>query len=81
MPQELRFFLFKIEGFGHFWALFLNIFFKYGHFGCFGEVLFFPFSVTKNQMCPTGSITSENKGGEGGSDPLQKNSITNLLFF
>ena len=31
-------------------------------------------------MCPTGSITSKNKGGEGGSNPLRKNSITNPLF-
>ena len=42
--------------------------------------MFFTFLVTKNQMCLTGSITSENKGG-GGSDPLRKNSITKRLFF
>ena len=69
MPQELRFFLFKIEGFGHFWALFLNRFVKYGHFECFWEVMFFPFLVTENQMCPTGSKTSEKKVGGGGQTP------------
>ena len=30
-------------------------------------------------MCLTGTITSKNKGG--GSDPLWKKTITNLLFF
>ena len=37
------------------------------------------FFVTKIELCLTGSITSENKGGWG-SDPLRKNSITNPLF-
>ena len=32
-------------------------------------------------MCTTGSITSENKGGGGGSDPLWKKSIKKALFF
>ena len=48
--------------------------------GVFGKLCFSPFLVTKTQMCLTGSITSENKGG-GGSDPLRKKSIVNLLFF
>ena len=48
--------------------------------GIFGKLCFSPFLVTKTQMCLTGSITSENKGGVGGSDPLQKKSIGNLLF-
>jgi len=47
--------------------------------GVFGKLCFSPFLVTKTQMCLTGSITSENKGG--GSDPLRKKSIGNLLFF
>ena len=47
--------------------------------GVFGKLCFFPFLVTKTQMCLTGSITSEKKGG--GSDPLRKKSIVNLLFF
>ena len=54
VPQELRFFLFEIEGFGHFWALFLNRFFKYGHFGCFWEVMFFPFFGDQNSNVPHG---------------------------
>ena len=49
--------------------------------GVFGKLCFSPFLVTKTQMCLTGSITSENKGGSGGgSDPLRKISITNPLF-
>ena len=47
--------------------------------GVFGKLCFSPFLVTKTQMCLTGSITSENKGG--GSDPLRKKSIVNPLFF
>ena len=38
--------------------------------GRFWEVLFSPFFVTKNQMCPIDSMTSENKGGGGGFGPL-----------
>ena len=56
-----------------------KVYIKYGHFRCFWEVLFFPIFVTKIEMCLTGSITSENKGG--GSDPLRKISITNPFFF
>ena len=63
--SRVKVFLFKIEGFGHFWALFSNRFGQYGHFACFWEVIFSPFLVTKTQMCLTASITSENKGGGG----------------
>ena len=55
-----------------------KVYVKYGHFGCFWEVLFFPFLVINHQMCLMGSITSTNRGG--GSDPLLKNSIINPLF-
>ena len=65
VPQELRFLLFKIEGYRHFYTQFLKKYFKYGHFRCFWELMFFTFLVTKNQMCLTGSITSKNKGGRG----------------
>ena len=58
MPQELRFFLFEIEGFGHFWALFLNRFFlNMAILGVFGKLCFSPFLVIKIQMRLTGSIT------------------------
>ena len=52
--SRVKVFLFKIEGFGHFWALFLNRFFKYGHFGCFWEVMFFPFFGDQNSNVPHG---------------------------
>ena len=50
-------FLMKIEGFGYFRALFLKSLYQ-----------IWPFWVTKIEMCLTGSITSENKGG-GGQTP------------
>ena len=40
--------------------------------------LVFSLFVTKIELCLMGSITSKNKGG--GSDLLQKISITNPLF-
>ena len=46
--------------------------------GVFGKFSFYLY-VTKIELCPTGSITSKNKGGEG-SNPLRKISITNPLF-
>ena len=49
----------------------LNIFSKYGQFGCFWKVLFSPFFVTKNQICPTSSDNSENKG-DWGVKPLKE---------
>ena len=45
----------------------------------FLEGFVFPLFCYQNQMCSTGSITPENKGG--GSDPLWKISITKPLFF
>ena len=51
----------------------------FGHFGCFVKFCFFPFFVTKNQKCPKRSITPENKG-EGGSNPVRKNSIKKQHF-
>ena len=44
----------------------------------FLEGFVFPFFCYQNQMCTTGSITSENKGG--GSDTLWKNSIKKFIF-
>ena len=48
-------------------------------FEVFLEGFVFPIFCYQNQMCTTGSITSENKGG--GSDPLWKISISKSLFF
>ena len=46
-------FLFVSIKYGYFGELFLEKYFKYDNFGSFWEVLFIPFYVTKNKMCPT----------------------------
>ena len=55
------------------WTLlgtFAKSLFKIWPFRVFLASLVFPLLVTKNKMCPTGSITSENK--EGGVRPLRE---------